>query len=88
MWPIRWCRWTGMNPGDITARAKEEAALFPLRLMEAPGGKKTPESPPCAPGLLPPFPGERVKVRAMGREAVTVRQRGDRPAPGGAGDRR
>lgn len=57
-------------PRDITARAKEEAARFPLGLVPAPEGK-APESR-RAPRPFAPFRGDRVKVRAMGREAVTV----------------
>lgn len=57
-------------PRDITARAKEEAARFPLGLALAPEGK-APEIR-RAPRPFAPFRGDRVKVRAMGREAVTV----------------
>ncbi len=57
-------------PRDITARAKEEAARFPLGLALAPEGK-APEIR-RAPRPFVPFRGDRVKVRAMGREAVSV----------------
>ncbi len=57
-------------PRDITARAKEEAARFPLGLALAPKGKALESR--RAPRPFAPFRGDRVKVRAMGREAVTV----------------